>query len=321
MEQKLRFQAKEAFLTYPQCALGKQIVYEHLLALGPKQLCVVQESHADGNPHLHAYVSFEKKKDWRDFHSVFDCQGQNANNAMRKDGKLKYAQHDWLVYLQKSDKEPLCNFDINAVILAQENHKRKPQEKNLEFLSQLEEKGVNQCVKEGLISIMNYKKVKLNFEEFKADTKVDEREELPMSIETPWDMFLDCNNEVKQCHYWFFSECPSLGKTTFGNHLVEKYKAQFVNYQEPLKFQSHITPETELIILDEYRGQMKISDLNLLCDGSLMFGKKGSDPKKLLNKAIVIVLSNKSPEEVYKNSDVSLIQARFNIINITNKKK
>jgi len=321
MENKFRFNAKQAFLTYPQCPLPKAVIFDHLKALGTAKVCVVGELHQDGNPHIHAYAEFEKKKDWRDFHKVFDCQGYVCNNAQRKDGKTAYQLHDWLVYLQKSDIEPMVDFDLNGTISAAISHKRKPSERNLELLTMLEEKGLANCVKEGVISIMNYKKVKQNLEEYKMDTYVDPREELPMSIETPWDFFMSCDTDVKQCHYWFYSECPSLGKTTWALGIIAKYRAQMINYQEPLKFQSHITPETEILILDEFRGQMKISELNQVCDGTQMYGQKNSNGKKLNNKAIVIVLSNKSPEEVFKNSDVSLIKARFNIYNITNNKK
>lgn len=319
METKFRFNAKEAYLTYPRCDLGKQTVFDHLIKLGAQEVMVSQEHHEDGGLHLHAYVCFEKKKDWRDFHEKFDCQGRNANNVTRKDGKTKYAKQDWLTYLIKEDKEPMANFDYLAQLEAMKNHKRGPQQKNLELLTAIEEKGLPALVKEGMVSIMNYKKVKQNYEEFKEDVKVDPREDISSRIETPWGEYMDLDVDVKKTHYWFYSTCPSLGKTTFALELSKKYRAEFYNYSELPKF-NPLPVSTEMIILDEFRGQMKISELNMMCDGTLMFGAKGKTGWKLNQKPFVMVLSNKTPQEVYKNSDISLIEARFNIFDITSKK-
>lgn len=61
-----RFQAKNVFLTYPQCPCPKELLLELLLSLlqlayQPYYILVARELHQDGNPHLHAMVQCTKK--------------------------------------------------------------------------------------------------------------------------------------------------------------------------------------------------------------------------------------------------------------------
>lgn len=319
MENKFKFKAKEAFLTYAQCPLEPEILANHLVALGCSQYAVVRETHKDGNFHLHAYCAFEQKKDWRDFHAKFDIQGYVANNQNRKDGKKQYQKQDWFEYLIKTSPDVITNFDFQGTLHAMKYHRKNPAKKNVEFLEKIETKGLYQMVQDGDIHVGSLKKIKQGYELYKSLAPVEPKPDMDSRIETPWQMFMDIDNEVKQCHYWFYSECPSLGKTTFANELVKKFRVVKYNYSELPKF-NNIPQDTEMIVLDEFRGQIKISEMNLMCDGNLFFGKKGADSWLLDQKPIVLVLSNKKPQEVYKNSDISLIEARFNIFNITDKK-
>lgn len=59
---KFRLNGYGFFLTYPQCPLTKERVAELLSALSPIVKGVIAaEKHADGSPHIHAYVKFVKK--------------------------------------------------------------------------------------------------------------------------------------------------------------------------------------------------------------------------------------------------------------------
>lgn len=79
MAPAFNFQAQTIFLTYPQCTLTKE---ELLLALQDrfdvKDYIVAQELHADGTPHLHAYLKLEARihKRTADF---ADIQGFHPN--------------------------------------------------------------------------------------------------------------------------------------------------------------------------------------------------------------------------------------------------
>lgn len=64
---RFRYQARSIFLTYPKCPLSKLDVYNYLesrfLQLGAiiDKCCIVQESHADGDLHIHAAFWFQDK--------------------------------------------------------------------------------------------------------------------------------------------------------------------------------------------------------------------------------------------------------------------
>lgn len=63
----MRLQAKNIFLTYPQCYGTPtdliNFLRDKLASRNPLYICVSWEQHADGNPHLHAFISLEKKLD------------------------------------------------------------------------------------------------------------------------------------------------------------------------------------------------------------------------------------------------------------------
>ena len=63
-----RIQAKGWFLTYPQCAMTKEDLLEGLKGCLPvkiQEYVVAEEKHENGDPHLHAFVKYEKKVEWK----------------------------------------------------------------------------------------------------------------------------------------------------------------------------------------------------------------------------------------------------------------
>lgn len=65
-----RLDCKNYFLTYPQCPISKEVAKGQLSAkLADAEIsyiCVAEEAHEDGSPHLHAFIQCEKKKNIRD---------------------------------------------------------------------------------------------------------------------------------------------------------------------------------------------------------------------------------------------------------------
>lgn len=120
-----RLQAIHISLTYPQCSIPKDEVFNHLLNLTVGQatvekLLVSKELHEDGNPHLHAYLKWSRKPDIRD-ERFFDFAEQHPNiQACR-------APKQWIKYCTKTDTEPACNFEWESL---------KPIEEALRILRQ-----------------------------------------------------------------------------------------------------------------------------------------------------------------------------------------
>jgi len=80
-----RFNAKNAFLTYPQCPLSPEAVGKHLLELRPAlYVHVVRETHQDGNYHIHALVQWPNKYNVRN-DRVFDIAGHHPNIQSPRD--------------------------------------------------------------------------------------------------------------------------------------------------------------------------------------------------------------------------------------------
>lgn len=69
-----RITGRQFFLTYPQCPLTKEEALEQLEDKGALIAYVVaEEKHADGTPHLHAYLKFDRKKNFTGTH-CFDLE-------------------------------------------------------------------------------------------------------------------------------------------------------------------------------------------------------------------------------------------------------
>lgn len=98
-----RLNASHALLTYSQCDLTKEYVRDTLVSICGdriKRMVIGQETHADGNLHIHVAIKFTKKVNIRraDF---FDIGEFHPNIASRH----TYAGAE--TYVRKEDREPL----------------------------------------------------------------------------------------------------------------------------------------------------------------------------------------------------------------------
>jgi len=80
-----RFNAKNAFITYPQCPLDPDRVGEFIQGLRPASyIHVVREQHQDGNYHLHCLVQWPDKFNFRE-PNRFDIDGYHPNIQPARD--------------------------------------------------------------------------------------------------------------------------------------------------------------------------------------------------------------------------------------------
>lgn len=103
---RFRANAKAFLLTYTHCTATKDELKSHLERLGPiVHLVIGSEHHADGDPHLHAYVKFAAKKNIKraDF---FDMRGQ-PHADVRPVGRSKCDHQRSAEYPLKEDPSPL----------------------------------------------------------------------------------------------------------------------------------------------------------------------------------------------------------------------
>lgn len=82
-QKKKQIQAKGWFATWPKCPIGKQMV---LAALQDRyaidEYVVCEEEHADGSPHVHAFLKMARKITWRA--DMFDVDGYHGHYEQAK---------------------------------------------------------------------------------------------------------------------------------------------------------------------------------------------------------------------------------------------
>jgi len=99
-----RLQAKHVLLTFSQCTLTKDQLFDHFSSFRElDHILVAQELHQDGNTHFHCYVSFHSKPNIRN-ERHFDFNGFHPNIAIRPKKRA-------IEYATKEDKEPKANFE------------------------------------------------------------------------------------------------------------------------------------------------------------------------------------------------------------------
>lgn len=89
-----RVSTKNFSLTYPQCVITKEALFQYLQSMQPCYLLVSAENHEDGSPHLHAAISFSKRKNVKS-PNFFDFEEQHCNIQAAKD------MHKWVTYVKK----------------------------------------------------------------------------------------------------------------------------------------------------------------------------------------------------------------------------
>lgn len=106
----VRIQSKRLFLTYSQCTLSKQTLYDHLLLLSYpiEKLLVAEETHEDGGTHFHAIVIFKSKPNIRNA-SYFDVRDFHPK------WEILRSLADAIKYTTKEDATPLSNFDYKSL--------------------------------------------------------------------------------------------------------------------------------------------------------------------------------------------------------------
>lgn len=113
---RFRFNAKNVFLTYPQCDKTKDELQQFLKQLDPRpaEWAIAQEHHQDGSLHLHAVVGYPSKINIRD-QRHWDFEGHHPNIGPVRNLR---ATCD---YIRKEDPEPLyggsggaCSFGPRA---------------------------------------------------------------------------------------------------------------------------------------------------------------------------------------------------------------
>lgn len=315
---KFRLAGKKFSLTYSKCnatrsSVGTQL--RHMFPIGSVELIVVsRELHADGTPHLHAFVEIRSKKEFTS-PSCFDVfyDGTQYHGNYQTTAK----KETWLTYVTKSDVAPYVypeGYDIQAFLNSRKNHRKLH----------------HRVLVDGTMTVVDYIKEHpsevlrfLTIDRSVTAFREAERLQAPGPryhgpIPNAWDLpFTSPLPGVKLRHLWLWSSVPNVGKTTFLRQLQAAYHT--TSYDVLSTWQDTLDIGAQFILIDEFTPrEMSAQRLNSLCDGTLLIPRKGLPARALQNDyPLVVVCSNRPINRVYPNS-FQLVQARFLEFDLTN---
>lgn len=307
-------------LTFPQCDTTKEVAVERLEQKWKEELkgyIVCEEKHKDGTPHLHVFLQFQKRKNFKDSSWADFIGGKHGDYKVARSvsGSVKYVTKDGNYVAKGVDveaygkkKEKLSDRIAGMLDEGKSLAEIKEEEKGFFMINKrkIEEYAA-------FIQCENAKKNKKEWVAPKLDGLTDANKQIAEWI---------CKN-IRQSRTFkapqlFITGKPNLGKTS----LIE-WLSQFLSvYLMPTteEFYDHYSDDYDLVVLDEFKGQKTIQFLNEFLQGSQMsIRKKGSQGNKIKNLP-VIILSNYTLEECYPkaNADGRLdsLRARLDIVEV-----
>lgn len=318
-----RYSAKHLFATFPKCSLPKQDALDRINQLYPCEWALVAaEAHADGTPHLHCVIRFTRTYTTRNCSHFDDIAGQHGNYTAPRNIKAV------LAYTQK-DGDFITSGPVPTISDVSSTGRVSPS------------KAIADLIISGgsLIDCRNFDPgFYLTHVKFIKDLIFEVAcEKLKLSL-LPWpgvevpETGSDCN---KLLHKWlnknvrkprefkqpqlYLHGPPNIGKTSFVNTLSKYLSVYHLPTDEDF-YDSYSDSTYDIVVLDEFKAQKRITWLNLFLQGGPMtLRKKGSQIQKLFNIP-VIILSNYSLHEAYSNSSqlaLSSLYARVEIIEWT----
>ncbi len=322
-----RLSAKQLLLTYPRCLVEKgsalATLMEKLARWEPAMMIVAKESHQDGESHLHCLVKLKKKCDIRNA-SALDLNAETHGNYVpRRNWKSA------VEYVCKEDPEP-ATFGVPDLA----SYRRSLKNKKSTDLALVAGGIMDGSLKDTAHIFAEHPSLLLSHKRQVEDAVewVKERKRLrPTKVWEPfcldrlegvlWEVADWCNlnlgldREFKQKQLWIVSP-PDCGKTTFCNWLAERFYTYVLPIDDAWDDLYH--DDYRLVVVDEFKGQRRISWLNgFVQGGRFPVKRRGCAPFIKTNNVPVIVLSNFSPQDAYQNCPHvawQSLMARFHVV-------
>lgn len=271
-------QVKGWFCTWPKCPIDKEVALKLLDAKYELQEYVIcQEKHKDGSPHLHAFLKLKTKRRFNP--RMFDLNdlGENYHGEYQPAKSFKAV----VGYVIK-DKNYVSNFDVQKYLA------KKGKLTKEDLL-----KEVDEVLDEGKITPLQVASWYKNSCVYKMLQKKRLPEEMP----------------EKKRHLWIYGP-SNTGKTTLlRNQMREKGEENF--FEIPTNNDWVGYNNQYYLFMDEYKGQLTVQQLNRICDGGAKVNVKGATVQ-LRYDPQVIILSNYSIAECYKNLDNKILDSLYN---------
>lgn len=308
---KFRLNASSLFLTYARCNVDKNVLLDAMNTFFKKYnpiFCVVShELHEDGGDHLHAVICLGKEMNITvasflqgllpGFHpNIQKCKSKrNCVLYVLKDGDYVYSgdfsplDYDALVKGKKSTQSSLICELINK--------------KNASLNDIIDEYPGFSLLHMGHIKTMiayrETRKIHANLLPWKKLEVFNYHNDKDKLIIEWLNSSIKVDRPPRSKQLWIFGE-TALGKSSIYDNLLKHLHCIFPS-NDP-KYWDGMDNDADIIIFDEYHACKTIGLMNSLCEGRqmTMCMKNGSLIKT--RNIPVLILSNYSPEEAYKNS-------------------
>ena len=296
---------KNYYLTYPKCLVTKEQLLQNVMDMWGNRLkfvVICTEQHQDGSDHLHAVLSFHKQTR-TSFKTLTGLTGKYGNyqpvrkmmdvmKYITKDGD--YISHgvnvDQFLSLMKEKKSTAIAFMCQDGKTLQEINEVAPG-----FLMM------------HLDKVKAYLKLQQQFQQQDcklAPGTIQFFSSSPDPAVQALKKWLDLNilahtRDFKQPQLYLHS-VPNKGKTTLIMNMIKAgIRVYFMPYED--FYCTYADDCYDVIVLDEFKGQKRIQDLNQWLDGSQFpVRRKGAPPLIKKDNLPMIILSNYPLAECYK---------------------
>lgn len=317
--------SKSIFLTFPQCEYPLSDFHSAIVTLfGPNLLHGVcsQETHLDGNHHLHAAITLKEPFRSRNVR-VFDdlvSPSKHPNIDSRFKGGMKKAYRYVMkegTYLPLPD-ETKC--DLSTLL----KMKRKDS-MSLEIIAKIQDGATLDELDDTHPSYLllhqaqverylNFRQLKMKRREFAEAQRMLVRVMPAADFSSSWNAeiasWLNRNLRTKRAHrqkqLWIQAP-PAAGKTSMLIWLENTFKLSIYYWPKDEKWwDGYCDGAFDLIVLDEYRAQKMITELNPVLSGDpTPLSRRNAPPLVKRDILPVIILSNFHPSCCYSKCSES----------------
>lgn len=244
---------------------------------GLEEYVISEEKHKDGQPHLHAFLKLKKKK--RVKVNTFDLEDFHGNYQVARSWQ---SVKEYVI----KDNNFITNLNLKAAMRKQS--KRLTVE---DF-----ETDPLELLKGGRLyplSLNNFLKNRESYRTLISKQGTDRKSNSPIK---------------KRRHEWLYG-ASNTGKTTILRQEIADCPENW--FQIPYNNDWNGYYNQEHLYADEYKGQLKINDLNRICDGGAKMNTKGGTVQ-LADDVIVHIVSNYSIEECYNEVKDDIRETLYN---------
>lgn len=317
-----KFRAKHLYATFPQC--GDATKESALAAIVDRYDCewvlVAHELHASGEPHLHCVVRFKDYFQTHDPHEFDHITGKHGNYQSPRSLKkvLAYCYKDGDIATHGDVPSPedcgpkgsSLSLSARVAIAIRKGTPLREIRDSDEFCGfYLTNK--RHC--ESLETEMQIERYKGSLKPFPGlpilwcAGALEALAPCQRRLNDWLEKNLQSDREFKQKQLYLWGP-PGIGKTTLALELAEYFMIYYPPMDEDF-YDSYADETTDLVILDEFKAQKRITFLNQFLQGAPMtLRRKGSQVMKRKNVPVMI-FSNFSLEQCYTHAPQVAIDA------------